>query len=110
MIKAFESEYRNKFTEDDYIAALVSTMGPQYGATILNNMERLKSAEGEEVTCDALVEKCKLWKFSESGKGIVEDPTETKLADHGYFANNKACFYCKEKRHLRFECPKLAGQ
>ena len=42
-----------------------------------------------------------------SGKSTVEDPGETELADPRYFAN-KICHYCKEKGHLRNDCPKLA--
>jgi hypothetical protein len=71
-------------------------------------MERLESIEGEEVTCDALIEKlCKLWRVSGSGKGITEDPSELELADPGYFAQNKTCFCCKEKGHPKSECPKM---
>jgi hypothetical protein len=55
-IEALEIEYRNNSTNDDKMAASVSVSEPQYGATILNKMEKLKNAEGEEVTCDALVD------------------------------------------------------
>ena len=37
-------------------SVLVSAVGLQYGATILNKMERLKSAKTEEVTRDVLIE------------------------------------------------------
>ena len=50
-------EHRNTVTEDDKVEALVSVAGPQYIHTFPNEMERLKNAEGEEVQCDALVEK-----------------------------------------------------
>jgi hypothetical protein len=108
-IESLEIEYRNNFSEDDKVSALVSAAGPQYGATILNEMERLESLEGGEVTCDALIEKlCKLWRVSGSGKGVK--PSELELADPGYFAQNKSCFYCKEKGHLKSDCPKLVGK
>ena len=51
-IKALNIEYRNNFTKDDKVAALVSAAGSQYGATILNKMERLESAEEEEEVTD----------------------------------------------------------
>ena len=41
-----------------------------------------------------------------SGKSIVEDPGKTELANPGYFAD-KICHYCKEKGHLKNDCPKL---
>ena len=50
-IGGLEVEYRNQPSEDDKIATLLSTMGPFYGETIVNKMERL----GKEVTCDAIV-------------------------------------------------------
>ena len=101
-------EYRNNFTKDDKVSALVSALEPPYGATILNKMERLEGTKGEEVMCDTLVEYlCKLWRDSGSGKGIIEAPAETKWVDPGYCAKDKACFCCKENGHLKFECLKL---
>ena len=71
-------------------------------------MEKLKSSKGREVTCDAIVEKlCKVWRATGSGKGIVIDPSETKMADPGYFSKDKICHYCKEKVHVRNDCSKL---
>ena len=55
---ALEIEYENTSTEDDKVVATVSTGGPQSRVTIPNERERPESANGEQVTCDALVEKC----------------------------------------------------
>ena len=52
-ISSLEVEYRNHLSKDDTIATILSVMGPFYGETIVNKMERL----GKEVTCDALVKK-----------------------------------------------------
>ena len=51
---------------------------------------------------------CKVHRASGSGKSTVEDPGEPELANPGYFAKNKTCHYCKEKGHLKNDCPKLA--
>ena len=51
---------------------------------------------------------CKVHRATGSVKGIVGDPTETELADPGYFAKDKACHYCKELGHVKNDCPKLA--
>ena len=48
-----------------------------------------------------------MYRATGSGKGIVGDPTKTELADPGYFADT-ICHYCKEKGHLKNDCPKLA--
>ena len=91
-------------SEDDKIATRVSAMKPFYGEIIVNEMEKL----GKEVTCDAIVKQmCKVHRATGYGKSIIEDPGETELADPGYFAN-MICHYCKEKGHLRNDCPKLA--
>ena len=57
-IGGLEVEYMNQLSEDDKIATLVSAMGPFYGETIVNEMEK----PGKEVTCDAIVkENCVKW-------------------------------------------------
>ena len=110
-IEALEIGYRNNFSENEKVTALVSAAGPQHEATILNKMESLESVKGEEVKCNALVENMsKLWRVSGSWRGIFEDPTETELVNPGYFAKDKACLYCKKKGHLKFECPKFTGK
>ena len=60
-------------------------VGPFYGETIFNEMEKLEAAEGNEVTCDAIVKKhvCKVYKATGSGKGTVANPTETELSEPG---------------------------
>ena len=80
-IAALRIEYMNKFTEADKVAALVSAAEPQYEATIHNKMKRLKSAKGDkEVTCDVIVKNlCKLLRTGGSGKGIIENPSETEI-------------------------------
>ena len=50
---------------------------------------------------------CKVHRATGSGKSIVEDPGEMELANPGYFAD-KIYHYCKEKGHLKNDCPKLA--
>ena len=88
-ISSLEVEYRNHLSEDDKIATVVSAMGSIYGETIVNEMERL----GKEVTCDAIVKQlCNVNKAIGSGKSIVEDPSETELANPKYFAD-KICHY-----------------
>jgi hypothetical protein len=42
-IESLEIEYWNNFSKEDKVSALVSTAGIQYGATILNETERLES-------------------------------------------------------------------
>ena len=92
----------NRFSKEDKISTLVSVVGPHYGETIVNKMEKLESAKGKEVTCDAIVEMlCKVWRATRSGKRIVGDSSGTELADPGYFAKDKTCHYCKEKGCLR---------
>ena len=71
-------------------------------------METLKSAEGEKVTCDTIVEKlCKVYRATGSWKGIIGNPSETELADPGYFVD-KTCHCCKDKVHLKNDFPKVA--
>ena len=93
------------------IAKVVSAVGPQYGENTINEMEKLVSAKGIKVTCDAIVVKlCKVWRVSGSGKGIVKDPSETELVNIEYFAKDKACFYCEEKGHLKNKCSEFTGK
>jgi hypothetical protein len=49
----------------------------------------------------------KIWRINGSEKGIAKDSSETQLANPEYFAKDKACFYCKEKWYLKFECLNL---
>ena len=51
---------------------------------------------------------CKVYRATGYMKGIVVDPGETELADPRYFPKDEICHYCKEKGHLRNDCPKLA--
>ena len=98
MIGGPEVEYRNKFRKDDKISTLLSAVGPFYGETIVNNMEKLKTAEGKEITCDAIMEKLrKMHRATCSVKGIVVGPTETDLADPRCFAKDKTRHYCRAK-------------
>ena len=81
-IEGLEVECRNKFNKEDRTATLVSAVGPVYGGTIVNKMEKLKSAKGKEVTYDAIVENlCKVYRATGSGKGIIGDPSEMELTD-----------------------------
>ena len=108
-IGGLEVKYRNKFTKYYKIATLVSAVGRFYGETIINKMEKLEAAKGNDVTCDAIVEKlCKVYRATGSGKGVVADPNETELSGPGHDAKDKACHYCKEVGHVKDHCPKLA--
>ena len=51
---------------------------------------------------------CKVHRATGSGKIILEDPGETKLADPGYFAKNKAYHCCKRLGHVKGDYPKFA--
>ena len=55
-IGALQVEYTSKISKEDKIVTLASAVGPRYGEIIVNKMEKLDSAEGKEVTCDATVE------------------------------------------------------
>ena len=56
-IGALQVEYRNNISKEDKIVTLVSAVGPFCEEIIVNKMEKIKSAKGKEVTCDAIVGK-----------------------------------------------------
>ena len=91
------------------MTSLVNTVGPFYGETIINKMEKLETEEGKEVTCDAIAKKelCKVYRATGSGKSTVAGLTEIELTEPGYFTKNKACHYCMEVGHAKNDCPKL---
>ena len=72
-------------------------------------MEKLEADKGKEVTCDTIAKKMYKWyRATGYGTSIVVYPGETELTGPGYSAEDKSCHFCKEKEHLRNDCPKLA--
>ena len=57
---------------------------------------------------------CELLRVGELGKSIIEDDnppeTELRMTEPRYFTKNMKTFYCKENRHIRFQCPKLGEE
>ena len=104
-ITQLEIDYQNDLEEGDKVDTLVSAAGTQYASLIHSKIKRIARA-GEEVTWDALIEAmCDEWRIGGSGKTITKTiiPTETMVAELGYFAKN--CYNCGKPGHMASKCP-----